>query len=51
MNRRRFLQATAASAVTFAFSHHSFAADNPDLVIIQKEIEKRHDESVQRLQQ
>ncbi len=51
MNRRRFLQATAASAATFAFSHHSLAADNPDLAIIQKEIEKRHDESVQRLQQ
>ena len=51
MNRRRFLQATAASAATLAFSHSSFAADNPDLTAIQKEIEKRHDESVQRLQQ
>ena len=50
MNRRRFLQATAASAATLAFSRNSFAADNPDLAIIQKEIEKRHDESVQRLQ-
>jgi len=51
MNRRTFLQATAASAATIAFSRNSFAADNPDLTAIQKEIEKRHDESVQRLQQ
>ena len=52
MNRRRFLQATAAGAATFAFSNNSFAADaSPDLAAIQKEIEKRHDESVQRLQQ
>jgi acetylornithine deacetylase/succinyl-diaminopimelate desuccinylase-like protein len=51
MNRRIFLQATAASAAAFAFSRDAFAADNPDLAIIQKEIEKRHDESVQRLRQ
>ena len=51
MNRRRFLQATAASAASLALSRNSFAADNPDLAAIQKEIEKRHDESVQRLQQ
>ena len=51
MNRRRFLQATAASAAALAFSRKSFAADNPDFAAIQKEIEKRHDESVQRLQQ
>ena len=52
MNRRRFLQATAASAATLAFSRSSFAADaDPDLAAIQKEIEKRHDESVARLQQ
>jgi hypothetical protein len=51
MNRRRFLQATAASAATLAFTRKSFAADNPDLAAIQEEIEKRHDESVQRLQQ
>ena len=51
MNRRTFLQATAASAATIAFSRNSFAADNLDLTAIQKEIEKRHDESVQRLQQ
>ena len=51
MNRRRFLQATAASAASLALSRNSFPADNPDLTAIQKEIEKRHDESVQRLQQ
>ena len=52
MNRRRFLKTTAASAATLALSHNTFAADtNPDLTAIQKEIEKRHDESVQRLQQ
>ena len=51
MNRRRFLQTTAAGAASLAFSRNSFAADNPDLSAIQKEIEKRHDESVQRLQQ
>jgi acetylornithine deacetylase/succinyl-diaminopimelate desuccinylase-like protein len=51
MNRRRFLQATAASAATLAFSRNAIAANNPDLAIIQKEIEKRHDESVLRLQQ
>src|SRR4029077_17824789 len=51
MNRRRFLQATAASAAMLAFSRNAIAANNPDLAIIQKEIEKRHDESVLRLQQ
>jgi hypothetical protein len=51
MNRRTFLQATVAGVTTLALSHHSSAADNPDLAFIQKEIEKRHDESVQRLQQ
>ena len=52
MNRRTFLQATAAGAASLALCHNSFAADaNPDLAVIQKEIEKRHGESVQRLQQ
>ena len=52
MNRRRFLKTTAASAATLALSYNTFAADtDPDLTAIQKEIEKRHDESVQRLQQ
>jgi len=51
MNRRTFLQATAAGAASLALSQKPFAASsNPDLAVIQKEIEKRHDESVQRLQ-
>ncbi|MGZ4732795.1 MAG: M20/M25/M40 family metallo-hydrolase [Terriglobales bacterium] len=52
MNRRTFLHGAAAGAATLALSHNSFGADaNPDLSAIQKEIEKRHNESVQRLQQ
>jgi acetylornithine deacetylase/succinyl-diaminopimelate desuccinylase-like protein len=52
MNRRTFLQTTAAGAASLALSRPSFAAtDIPDPSAMQKEIEKRHDESVQRLQQ
>src|SRR6266436_6792960 len=51
MNRRTFLQATAAGAAALVLSRNSFAADNPNFIAIQKEIEKRHDEAVQRLQQ
>ncbi len=52
MNRRTFLQSSAATAASLAFSQKSFgAADKSDLSAIQKEIEKQHDESVQRLQQ
>src|SRR5437899_6864033 len=54
MDRRTFLQATAAGAATLALSQNGLAENtNPsssDLNLIQKEIEKRHDESVQRLQ-
>src|SRR3954463_15332756 len=52
MNRRTFLQTTAFGTASLAFSRPSFAAtDIPDRSAMQKEIEKRHDESVQRLQQ
>src|SRR5437762_7389443 len=54
MDRRTFLQGAAAGAAALAFSQNSLAEQtdsNPDLTAIQKEIEKRHDESVQRLQQ
>ena len=52
MNRRTFLQTAAAGAAALAVSRPAFAAtDIPDLSALQKEIEKRHDESVQRLQQ
>src|SRR6202795_846162 len=54
MDRRTFLQATAAGAATLALSQNGLADNtNPsssDLNLIQKEIEKRHDESVKRLQ-
>src|SRR3989442_3792675 len=54
MDRRTFLQGAAAGAAALAFSQNSLAEQtdsNPDLTAIQKEIEKHHDESVQRLQQ
>src|SRR5881296_2317506 len=59
MDRRTFLQGAAAAAAALAFSQNSLAeqtnsslsGSNPDFTAIQKEIEKRHDESVQRLQQ
>src|SRR5438876_12127174 len=59
MYRRTFLQGAAAGAAALAFSQNSLAeqtssslsGSNPDFTAIQKEIEKRHDESVQRLQQ
>ncbi|HKE31130.1 MAG TPA: M20/M25/M40 family metallo-hydrolase [Candidatus Angelobacter sp.] len=50
MNRRDFLTTTAASAAALAWPRFVHAAD-PDLAPVWKEIEKRHDESVQRLQQ
>jgi hypothetical protein len=49
MNRRTFLQHAAAGAAALALSENALA-DDSDLNVIQKEIEKRHDESVQRLQ-
>jgi acetylornithine deacetylase/succinyl-diaminopimelate desuccinylase-like protein len=49
MNRRTFLQHAAAGAAALALSQNGLA-DDSDLTAIQKEIEKRHDESVQRLQ-
>src|SRR5438132_8424963 len=54
MDRRTFLQGAAAGAATLALNRNDHAEQtnsNPDLTAIQKEIEKRHDESVQRLQQ
>lgn len=48
MNRRTFLQGALAGAATLAISHSSHADDlNP----IWTEIEKHHDEAVQRLQE
>jgi acetylornithine deacetylase/succinyl-diaminopimelate desuccinylase-like protein len=50
MNRRDFLATAAASAATLAWPRMAHAAD-PDLNPVWAEIEKRHDEAVQRLQQ
>ena len=49
MNRRDFLLGTAAAAAAFSAPRLS-QAEQTDLQPIWKEIEKRHDESVQRLQ-
>lgn len=50
MNRRSFLQGAAAGAATFAFPHR-LRADSTDLNPIYMQIEKHHDEAVQRLQE
>src|SRR5262252_9254313 len=49
MNRRNFLQGTAAAAAMLSAPRFSFA-DQSDLQPVFKEVEKRHDEAVQRLQ-
>ena len=52
MDRRTFLQTAAAGAASLALLSTLFLGHRyPDLSAMQKEIEKRHDESVQRLQQ
>lgn len=48
MNRRTFVQGALAGAATLAFSHSSPA---DDLSPIWRQIEKHHDEAVQRLQE
>jgi acetylornithine deacetylase/succinyl-diaminopimelate desuccinylase-like protein len=50
MNRRDFLSAAAVGAATLAFPRF-VEADDPDLKPVWAQIEKRHDEAVQRLQQ
>jgi acetylornithine deacetylase/succinyl-diaminopimelate desuccinylase-like protein len=50
MNRRDFIATTAMGAAALAFPRFA-ASEEPDLKPIWTEIEKRHDESVQRLQQ
>lgn len=50
MNRRDFLATAAAGAAALALSRRSAAADS-DLNPVWAEIEKRHDEAVQRLQE
>jgi acetylornithine deacetylase/succinyl-diaminopimelate desuccinylase-like protein len=50
MNRRTFLQGTAAGAATLAFPYH-LGAEAADLSPIYTQIERHHDEAVQRLQE
>lgn len=50
MNRRRFLQGTLAGAATLAVPH-GLHAEQADLNQVFAQIEKHHDESVQRLQE
>jgi acetylornithine deacetylase/succinyl-diaminopimelate desuccinylase-like protein len=50
LSRRKFFERTAASAALFAAARRAQAADASDLKAIHVEIEKRHDESVRRLQ-
>jgi len=51
MNRRTFLKATAAGTATLAGLSRVSSAATPDLDPVRKEIAKRHDEAVRRLQQ
>src|SRR2546422_10868375 len=50
MNRRAFLQGAVASTVALAWPRWA-CADASDLGAIRAEIERRHDEAVQRLQE
>ena len=50
MNRRMFLETTAAAAAGLAFPH-SMYSENTDFAPIWTQIEKQHDQSVQRLQE
>jgi len=49
MNRRTFIKGTAAGAVAVTWTRRAWSAGN-DLNPIRKEVEKRHDEAVRRLQ-
>lgn len=49
MDRRTFIKSTAASVAAYAMPGLALA-DDPEFAPIWKEIEKRHDEAVQRLQ-
>ncbi len=50
MNRRTFLKGTFAGAAALSCAPHGWSADN-NLDRIRSEVEKRHDESVRRLQE
>lgn len=50
MNRRTFLHGTLAGTASLAFSHRGLA-DDTELQPIYTQIEKHHDEALQRLQE
>ena len=50
VNRRLFLQSSLAATAALLPARRAFSADAADLKAIQAEIEKRHDESIHRLQ-
>ena len=50
LDRRAFLEGAVAGAAAFTSVRRAFGADAGDLAAIQAEIEKRHDESVRRIQ-
>ena len=49
MNRRTFIKGAAATTAAITFTRSTFSAQ-PELDLIRREIEKRHDEAVRRLQ-
>jgi hypothetical protein len=51
MDRRSFLQGLLAGATALSSTSRASAADTSDLGPLRAEIEKHHDESVQRLQE
>src|SRR5215472_9266051 len=50
VNRRRFLKGAGAAALALSWSSRSWSAESAQLDPIRAELEKRHDEAVQRLQ-
>jgi hypothetical protein len=51
MNRRTFIKTTATSVAALSFAEKPLSAANEQMEKIKAEVAKRHDESVQRLQQ
>ena len=50
MDRRRFVQNTLGGAAALAMARLGRASDAADLALIQAQIDKQHDNSIQRLQ-
>src|SRR5579871_5718606 len=51
LDRRTFLQGSLASAAALAASRRASGAEGSELKAVHSEIDKHHDEAVQRLQQ